>query len=166
LRLSWNPKFHYRIYKNLPLVPILSQLNPVHTFMSYFIKIRLVLSPHLCFDLPSALFCAGLNVFTHFLPLPCVLHGHNSFKCIIQTIFWSSWENTRLQAPISIATHLYEIRNNCLHNKIHIIYFLSKSIGTDVTLRYVTLLDRSRNMANSTTIDYLIIILPHHSSVL
>jgi len=55
LRVSWNPKVLYRIHKRPSPVPILNQLDPVHTTTSHFLQVHLN-KIHLRLFLPSGLF--------------------------------------------------------------------------------------------------------------
>src|SRR5215469_11653386 len=65
----WNPKVLYRTHKCPPPVPILSQLHPVPTIPSNFLKIHPNVSSHLRLGLPNGLFTSGFTSKTMYTPL-------------------------------------------------------------------------------------------------
>jgi hypothetical protein len=73
----WNPTVHLLVHKSSPLVPILSQIDPVHITPPYFSKIHFNIIHHLRFGLPSDLFPYGFPTNTPYAILiaPFVLHA-------------------------------------------------------------------------------------------
>jgi len=72
-RLLWNAKDYYRVHNSPPMVPILSQMHPVHNFPPH-IPNNQILSSHLRLRLPNGFFptSSRQNICTYFSYLSSV----------------------------------------------------------------------------------------------
>ena len=73
--ILWNPKVHYRIQKCVPPVPILNQLDPVHTPHPTSWRSILILPSHLRLGLPSGFLPSGFPNKTLYTPLLCPIRA-------------------------------------------------------------------------------------------
>jgi len=67
--ILWNTKFHYRIHKSPPPIPILSQLDPAQTPHPTSWRSVLILSSHLRLDLLIGLYSSGFPTKNLYMPL-------------------------------------------------------------------------------------------------
>jgi hypothetical protein len=81
----WNLKVHCHVRDRLPLIPILSQMNPVHNFSPYFIKI------YFNIILPSMPMSSELSLPVRFSDKNSLCISHIFYVCYMPRLCRHPW---------------------------------------------------------------------------
>jgi len=97
-----NMKVHYGVHKSLPLVPLLSHINPVHASQPIPLRSILIIFSHLCLSLPTGSFLqvSPPKSCRNFSPTPYVSHA----PPISFSLIWST------------TLHLVKNTNHAVHH--------------------------------------------------
>ena len=79
-RILWKLKVYYYIYKCLPPLPILSQLDPVHTTTSHFLKIQHNMIRYMLVPFIFLMFFNPKTLLLKFLKMPPVMTEARTFR--------------------------------------------------------------------------------------